>query len=217
MPKFLSNQKIKLILIFLGIFLFKFIIVNIYYYFFKQENTRIAFDPIFDTLNLISLILFFLASLWEEFLFRYYLSFKNKAGTIWIVLISHYSIFKFFSDGSNASINMILISILISFGFMYIVSKYKESALFKLFFLSTRFKVFISAFLFSISHITSFNLSKTNLVFVASYMLILHIPSALFLSYVRLKLENGFWKGVWFHYINNILVLVLKMLDTGSV
>lgn len=211
MSKIFSNNKIKLLLTFFAIFLSNIITVNIYYVFFKQENISIPLDPVFSTINTFSLFIFFIAALWEEFLFRYYLPFKNKFGAIWLVLITHYTVFKFFLDGSNNTIYM-LISLPLSFCALYLISGFDKSAVYNLIFLNTKFKVYLSALFFSVVHLTNYNIKISNFLYPLVYVLILHLPFTLFLSHIRLNYKHGFWIATWFHFANNILATVLSLI-----
>jgi hypothetical protein len=154
MLKSISQDKYKLILIFFGVFFLQFPVSHFFYNILQIKSTFVPLDQIFSSLNVLSLFIFFIAALWEEFLFRFFLPFQNRIGAVWLVLLSIYFFNKILPGTMTFPIFISILGIMIVL--LFITEKFKTGTVYKMLYLSTNFKIIVSVCLFSISHIENY-------------------------------------------------------------
>jgi membrane protease YdiL (CAAX protease family) len=163
----------------------------------------------FSQISFFGIILIFLAVFWEEFIFRYLAFLPGWIGAGWLLFFPYLTVtslgIKFF--GYQRSI-FDTVYIAICLLFLLWVEKNKDSGLYNIFFKLSRFKIIVSAFVFSLAHLSNYNLTTTNFALLASYVLLLNIPFSLLESYIQLKFKHGFWLAVLLHFVNNLLPLL---------
>jgi hypothetical protein len=191
-------------------FILLFIYSNLLVYYFNHlvevkyigalSNTSIS---IYLLVNLIFFAFF------EEFISRYFLIYTGNIGAIWITWHTYFSIVPFFLKRYSLNESLLnSIFVILSIPLLFFVKKFPKTQIYNQLFLFSRNKVLLTSISFSLFHLNNYIVLKNQLVITMIYLILLHTPFALFLSYVRIKYKFGFLYSTGFHVSYNVFTFL---------
>jgi hypothetical protein len=212
-----STNKFKLIKIFTGLILLDIFFIHTFHTFFNVERNQTQLGDLTNTLGFVSLVIMLFAATYEEFIFRYFTTLKGWIGASWLyIALFLMSFFALKLVYPNSRISIFDISSLWILGILAIIFSistfFKNYIFYKQIFLPSRLKNIISVLSFSLIHVINYNFFITNIYILSCYILVLHVPNAIFYSYLHLNYKYGFWIATGFHFTNNVLATILTLL-----
>ena len=173
----------------------------------KPEYVYVAKD-----LSALSIFLTLFLALIEESIFRLFLTFKGWFPAIWTTVLIFISVITLNTALNSDNIYIFTLGYFcIAFTSLFLISRFKQSSIYRLFYTPSNFRNVISAFTFCIIHITTFR-GDFNNFWLVLYLIVLYSPGTVFFTSVRLNYKHGFWIATGFHFLYNILFMILNFI-----
>lgn len=204
---FLSKK--QLILIFIAIFLFKLLLIQLFKYLpiigpEKSFNFEISltFGGLFAVL---------LLAMFEEFTSRYFIKIIGWLSFLWFFLYSYFALILPFLVIFKIDLLLIdLYVLVVGISLTFIINKFKHLLQLTFLFTPSLPKIAISVTGFGLLHINNYAVTPNQLWYMIPIILLTHCPFAYFLTKIHLNYKYGFWIATGFHFLNNVLALIIR-------
>ena len=202
--------KNSLVLQFLIIFSLRILLIQIFKYL-PVDGPEKSFN--FQTVPTVTgvSVLFVLAA-FEEFISRFFIKIKSWVSIVWLFLYTYFFIISPFFFVFKINLSVIDISVItiscVSAVILNKFSNYKFNSIIS----STSTKIVISVVGFALIHLSNYDVEPAQLIYMIPIILLNHCPFAYFLATIHLNYKHGFWIATGFHFLNNVLVMILNFI-----
>lgn len=153
--------------------------------------------------------------LYEEFVFRYFLTKKNPTFYLSVItplFIAISTISALLIPTSSISIILFLVWIVLFIGFRFLSRKFSEI---KINNITYSFAIIFSTLVFCWLHASRYKIfdNPLQLIKTLSYITIQYLPISLFFTFIRLKFQEGFKASLFAHMISNLVVMILLFIS----